>query len=88
MSQIEFNDEEKSILCEKIQAYCADELDQPLGRLGAETFLEFISEQLGGYFYNRGIYDAKAAIEARLTDTIADSVYGIEQPTDFRRTLD
>jgi uncharacterized protein (DUF2164 family) len=55
VSQIEYNEEEKSILCEKIQAYCADELDQPLGRLGAETFLEFISEQLRGYFYYRGI---------------------------------
>lgn len=87
MSQIEFNEEEKSILCEKIQAYCADELDAPLGRLGAENFLEFISKEMGSYFYNRGIYDAKTAIESKVTDAIADSVYGIEQPTDFRRTM-
>jgi uncharacterized protein (DUF2164 family) len=87
MSKIQFNEEEKSILCEKIQAYCADELDQPLGRLGAETFLEFITEQMGGYFYNRGIYDAKDAIESRLSDTVSDAVFAIEQPTDFRRTM-
>jgi uncharacterized protein (DUF2164 family) len=36
------------------------------------------------YDYNRGLYDAQAALVAKLDD-IQDAIYQLERPTDFKR---
>ncbi|TQV88215.1 DUF2164 domain-containing protein [Aliikangiella coralliicola] len=82
MSKIEFSKEEKQILVNKIKVYFDEELDQELGDFDAEFLLDFFSVEVGSYFYNRGLYDAKAAFESRI-DTITEAIYEIEKPTDF-----
>ncbi|MEJ6656676.1 MAG: DUF2164 domain-containing protein [Pseudomonas sp.] len=84
MSEIEFNKEEKAILVSKLQRYCADELKQDIGQFDAEFLLDFISRELGSYYYNRGLNDAQAALNDKLDD-IHDAIYQLEQPTDFTR---
>ena len=86
MSKIEFTKEEKQVIVNKIQLYFRDELDQDLGRFDTEFLLDFFSEKIGPYFYNRGLYDARAVMEKRV-DTICDAIYEIEKPTEFRRWL-
>ncbi|WP_193075901.1 DUF2164 domain-containing protein [Pseudomonas sp. FME51] len=84
MPEIDFSKEEKAILVRKLQVCCTAELKQDIGQFDAEFLLDFISRELGSYYYNHGLYDAQAALTDKLDD-IQDSIYQLEQPTDFTR---
>ena len=84
MSKIEFTLEEKNLIARKIQMYFREELDQEIGGFDAEFLLDFFAEEVGAYFYNRGLYDARAVLESRILD-ITEAIYDIEKPTDFSR---
>ena len=84
MALIEFSAEEKARIVSKIQRYFDDELNQEIGQFDSEFLLDFFSEQVGAYFYNRGLYDARAILETRLDD-VTEAIYEIEKPTDFVR---
>jgi len=84
MSQVSFSKDEKALIVRKIQLYFSEELKQKIGQFDAEFLLDFISQELGAYYYNRGLYDAQAALTAKLDD-IQDAIYQLEQPTDFKR---
>ncbi|MEE4246853.1 MAG: DUF2164 domain-containing protein [Kangiellaceae bacterium] len=81
---IQFSKEEKEHLVRKIQFYFQQELDQDLGQFDAEFLLAFFSEEVGSYFYNRGVYDAKQVLDDKVED-ISDALYQIEKPTEFSR---
>lgn len=82
MSEIEFSKEEKSILVEKLKSYFDKELGQEVGQFDCEFFLDFISTEIGAYYYNRGLSDAQAIIANKIED-ISDAFYEIEKPTSF-----
>ena len=84
MSAIEFGKEEKDIICNKIQLYIREELDQDIGAFEAGFLLDFFAEEIGSYFYNRGLYDAQAILQSRL-ENIGEAIYDIEKPTQFSR---
>lgn len=84
MADIEFTRDEKSIIARKIQLYFQEELEQEIGQFDAEFLLDFFAEEIGSFFYNRGIYDAQAVLEARL-ENITEALYEIEKPTQFVR---
>ncbi|MGH8079585.1 MAG: DUF2164 domain-containing protein [Lysobacter sp.] len=85
MSEIKFSNDEKALLVARLQRYFSDELKQQIGRFDAEFLLDFISEELGGYYYNRGLYDAQAVLAAKLED-VGDAIYQLEKRTDFKRS--
>ena len=82
MPEIEFTIEEKDILVQKIKRYFIEELDQEIAQFDAEFLLDFFSLEVGPYYYNNGLYDAKTLIEDKL-ETLTDAFYEIEKPTDF-----
>ena len=84
MALIEFSKEEKDVIVSKIQRYFKGELDQEIGQFDTEFLLDFFSEHVGSYYYNRGLYDARAILEGRLED-ITEAIYEIEKPTDYAR---
>jgi uncharacterized protein (DUF2164 family) len=84
MSQIEFTKEETDIICRKIQLYFREELEQEIGQFDAGFLLDFFAEEIGPYFYNRGLYDAQSILESRL-ENIGEAIYEIEKPTQFVR---
>jgi uncharacterized protein (DUF2164 family) len=84
MSGIEFSKDEKSLIVQKIKSYFSDKLDQEIGQFDAEFLLDFFSDEIGSYYYNRGLQDARAVLEGRLED-IDEAIYEIEKPTDFVR---
>lgn len=84
MSTIEFSKNEKDIIAKKIQLYFSEELDREIGQFDAIFLLDFFSEEIGPYFYNRGLYDAQVVLEERI-ETIKDALYEIEKPTQFIR---
>ncbi len=84
MEKISFSADEKSEIARKIQLYFREELDQEIGGFDAEFLLDFFSEEVGAYFYNRGLYDAQALI-AKKIDEVSDAIYELEQVTAFSR---
>jgi uncharacterized protein (DUF2164 family) len=84
MSIIEFTKEEKEVIVKKIKLYFTQELDQEIGQFDAQFLLDFFSEEVGSYFYNRGLYDAQSILEKRLDD-ISEAIYELEKVTEFKR---
>jgi len=84
MSEIKFSKNELQVLVPKIQRYVSEELDKEIGSFDAEFLLNFFSEELGSYFYNRGLYDAQAALDLRV-ESIAEAMYELEKPTEFSK---
>ncbi|MBL4899456.1 MAG: DUF2164 domain-containing protein, partial [Colwellia sp.] len=60
---------EKARLVEKVQHYLLTELDCDAGQFDTEFFLNFLTKELKGYYYNQGLYDAQAIL-ANKTDHI------------------
>lgn len=81
---MEFSAVEKKALAKKIKEYFAKELDQEIGGFEAGFLLDFFTEEIGPYFYNRGLYDAQALL-ARKMDDLAETIYELEKPTKFSR---
>jgi len=78
---IAFSPEEKAVLVEKIKRYFDRELDQEIGGFDAAFLLDFFAEEIGVYFYNKGLNDGLDELRAKL-DVIADDVaYTLEKPT-------
>ena len=75
---IKFNAEEKADLISRLQDYCDAELDRELGSFEAQFMLDFISDTMGPFFYNRGIYDAQAMLQQQL-EQVGESIYELEQ---------
>lgn len=78
MKPIEFSKEERAAATAKLRAYFRDELDQDVGQLPAEMLLDFIGREIGGFFYNRGLYDAQAVVKNKAED-IVEAIYGLER---------
>lgn len=84
MSKIEFSKEEKESIVKKIQFYFDQELETELGQFDAEFLLDFFSEEVGAYYYNRGLNDAQAFLEKKI-ETISEDLYQLEKSTEFSR---
>ena len=84
MAEITFSQEERDVICGKIQRYLQEEMDQEVGQFEAGFLLDFFAKEIGPYFYNRGLYDARAILEGHL-ENIDEAIYGIEKPTQALR---
>ena len=84
MTGIRFTEDEKANIVRKLQGDFAEELQQDLGRFDAEFLLDFFSNEVGAYFYNRGLHDAQAILASKLDD-LGESIYQLERPTEFRK---
>lgn len=83
MSVVEFSKEEKALITQKLQRYVATELGFDIGSFDAEFLLDFVSKELGCYFYNRGLYDAQTVVNARFEE-MAEAIVVLEkfEPSD------
>ena len=79
MSEIKFTKEEKEALIPKIKMYLHEELNTEIGNFDAEFLLDFFSEEVGAYFYNRGISDAIDMLDTRMEE-VKESIYVLEKP--------
>jgi uncharacterized protein (DUF2164 family) len=79
LANIEFSKDDKDFIVGKIQQYFNQALDQELAQFDAEFLLDFFSEQIGGLYYNQGLYDAQAVLVNKL-ESITDAISEIEKP--------
>lgn len=78
MSEIKFTKEEKENLIPKIKKYLDEELDIDAGNFDAEFLLDFFSEEIGPYFYNRGVKDSLDTLDMRMED-VRESIDVLEK---------
>ena len=83
-ANITFSQAEKDLIVRKIKLYFSEELKQQIGSFDAEFLLDFFAKEIGAYFYNRGLYDAQAALSSKIDD-IQDAIFQLERPTEFQR---
>ena len=79
MRVIEFSKEEKAVMVQKIKIYFCEELNQDIGNFDAEFLIDFFASEMGGFFYNRGLYDAEAMIVEKVSE-ISDLLLQLEKP--------
>jgi uncharacterized protein (DUF2164 family) len=84
MAEIKFSDEERDAICRRIQMYFQEELEQEIGGFDAGFLLDFFADEIGSFFYNRGLYDAQALLESRM-EQVAEAIYELEKPTQYVR---
>ncbi len=77
--KITFTPEEKRALIGRLRDYFVTEFDVPLGEIGAEMLLDFLQEDIGAYYYNKGLHDAQIALRHNL-DAFDDMIYALEKP--------
>ena len=77
-AEIGFSKEERAAMAARIQDYFREELDQEIGLIPAEMFIAFLAEEIGPYFYNRGLRDAEALLLRKIED-YSDEIYGLER---------
>lgn len=77
MKKITFTKEEKAAIVARLQRYFSEELDQTLGTLPAEFLLEFLTTEIGPYYYNQGLRDAHGAFMSKMED-FGEAIYLLE----------
>jgi len=80
-----FSKSEKDAIIRKIQEHFAEELDYNIGQFEAGFLLKFFTEEIGPYFYNKGLEDAQALLQKRLEE-ITNAIDSLEKPTQTRRS--
>ena len=78
MKPIKFEKEERAAIVGRIQGYFRDELDASIGEIPAELLLNFFSEQMGAFYYNQGLADAKAVL-GKVVDDVEERIYALER---------
>jgi uncharacterized protein (DUF2164 family) len=79
MASIELSPEQRRGAIAAIQRYFEDERDEPIGELGAMLFLDFLADEIGEIFYNRGVDDAQALLR-RQWSALDDELEVIKLP--------
>jgi Uncharacterized conserved protein len=60
--------EQKSSARDKIREYMAETFEIEIGNLQAEIFLDFITKNIGIYYYNQAVADSLAFITEKTED--------------------
>jgi uncharacterized protein (DUF2164 family) len=58
----------KKIIIDKFKDYMMEEMDEEIGDLKADLFLEFIKNNIGKDYYNKGVADSKKFLLKRMED--------------------
>lgn len=78
MKPINFSREETAAIAAKLRSYFRDELDVELRDLQAQMLIDFLSSEIGPFFYNRALYDAQAVLKKK-ADDISEAIAGLER---------
>jgi uncharacterized protein (DUF2164 family) len=63
---LKLNDEDRQQAQRRLQEYFLSERDEELGELAVILLFDFIAEEVGPYFYNKGLDDANRRVEQLL----------------------
>ena len=78
MKENKFTPDEKAHLIAKIQNYLQVEFDCEVGQFDTEFFLDFLTKELAGHYYNQGLYDAQTILATKI-EHINEAISELEQ---------
>lgn len=84
MTPIKFSQPEIETIAKRIQLYFSEELKHDIGRFDAEFLLDFFAQEVGPYFYNRGLQEAQSVLSGKL-DELSYAISELEKPVEFVR---
>lgn len=61
-----------------IQRYFAEEREEEIGELAANNILEFITKNLGSYYYNQGVRDSRN-IAVQRSQLLEEDLFALEK---------
>ncbi|HCN05054.1 MAG TPA: DUF2164 domain-containing protein [Bacteroidetes bacterium] len=76
---ITLSPEDRTDVVRRLQSVLLDELSVDAGRFEVERIVDFITANLGVYFYNQGVRDSRAMV-MRKVDDISEAIDGLERP--------
>lgn len=59
---------EEEMMIKDIQRFFKEERDEEIGNLAAVLLLDFISKNIGKFYYNKGVQDSQKFISERLLE--------------------
>ncbi len=80
--RIELEKPARDALARALATYLKVELDVEIGGMDAALLLDFVTERLGPHYYNQGLYDARALLQAKI-EALGDAFYDLEKPAKF-----
>jgi len=84
MTDIKFSDDQRTQITDKLRTYLRDQFELDVGQFDAEFLLDFISQELGAVYYNRGLTDAQAQLSRRINNVL-EAIDELAQPTSIDR---
>lgn len=66
--EIQLSKEHKNKMAHKLKEYVELEFDIEIGNLQSDIFVDFITESLGKYYYNKGVADASSFMSEKTED--------------------
>ena len=79
MPRIEFDRATREGLARRLARQLRDEFDLEVAPMDGQRLIDVLAETLGPAWYNQGLRDAQAAVQAKVDD-IAEAITGLEQP--------
>ena len=79
MAMFNFSRLEKEAIVQRIQLYFSKELHQEIGQFEAGFLLNFFAEEIGPFFYNKGIQDSQAILQKTI-DNVLQAIDSLEKP--------
>jgi uncharacterized protein (DUF2164 family) len=67
-NKIELTKEQKKHSASLLKDYIAEHFEAEIGGLQAEILLDYITEHIGGYYYNHAVADVMAEMHERVDD--------------------
>ncbi|MBN1647596.1 MAG: DUF2164 domain-containing protein [Spirochaetales bacterium] len=71
-NNINLDNDQKKALLDKLKCYVSEELDRDIGDLKAELFFDFLGQNFGKAWYNRGVMDCRKFFRQRMEDLEVD----------------
>jgi uncharacterized protein (DUF2164 family) len=81
---IKFPKERRDQIKSSLQQYFFDVRGEEIGELAAENFLHFITENVGSYYYNKGVEDARHVLEEK-TASLEEELLSLERPIELNK---
>lgn len=74
----QFSKEQKRQMVRLIQDFFQEERDEQVGIIAAENFLDFIDKEIGPYYYNQAIREARRYLQGQM-ESIDTELYIMEK---------
>ncbi len=65
---IELSNEIRQALVASIQRYFQENMDEPIGNIGAGALLGFVLDEIGPVVYNKAVADVQQRLQARVME--------------------